>query len=76
MAPAQEELLSIVSSDQTLKHAIFLRVQPTSAPSSIAVVAPVVSHRFEPGCLELKSGFDQTTGRSAGEIRLSASDPT
>src|SRR5712691_1366703 len=64
------------SSDPQPQHAISLRVRPKSAPIWNENVAPDVSRLSLPECVVSMSGFDQTTGRSAGEIHLSASVPT
>src|ERR1700730_16185377 len=76
MVLARRQMLSNGSSDRMPEHAIFLHVQPTSAPTSNGDVAPDVSHPSPPECLVLMSGFDQTTGRSAEGTPLSASAPT
>src|SRR5258705_7370144 len=76
MALARAEMLSNGSSDRMPEHAIFLHVQPTSAPTSNGDVAPDVSPPSPPECVVLMSGFDQTTGRSAEGTPLSASAPT
>src|ERR1700731_2004254 len=76
MALARAQMLSNGSSDRMPEHAIFLHVQPTSAPTSNGDVAPDVSHPSPPECVVLMSGFDQTTGRSAEGTPLSASAPT
>src|SRR3984893_5132237 len=76
MVLARRQMLSNESSDRMPEHAIFLHVQPTSAPTSNGDVAPDVSHPSPPECLVLMSGFDQTTGRSAEGTPLSASAPT
>src|ERR1700738_1363089 len=76
MALARRQMLSNGSSDRMPEHAIFLHVQPTSAPTSNGDVAPDVSPPSPPECGVLMSGFDQTTGRSAEGTPLSASAPT
>src|ERR1700732_942264 len=76
MVLARRQMLSNGSSDRMPEHAIFLHVQPTSAPTSNGDVAPDVSHPSPPECLVSMSGFDQTTGRSAEGTPLSASAPT
>src|SRR5450759_1903510 len=76
MVRARGTLQSSESTDPSPLHAIFLRVQPKSEIISNDVAEPVVSHHSLPKCVVLKSGFDQTTVRSAGENRLSASVPT
>jgi len=76
MALAQGEWLSNGSSDRMLKHAIFLHVQPTSAPSLIGVVAPGLSRRSQPVCVVWMGGIDQTTGRSVEGTPLSSNAPT
>ena len=58
------------------EHAIFLHVQPTSAPASNGDVAPGVSHPSPSKCVVLMSGFDQTTGRSDEGNPLATSAPT
>src|SRR5450759_753887 len=76
MVRAQGSLQSSESTDPPPLHAIFLRVQPKLEIISSDVAEPVVSHHSLPKCVVLKSGFDQTTVRSAGENHLSASGST
>src|SRR3984893_8885584 len=76
MALARRQMLSNGASDRMPEHAIFLHVQPTSAPTSNGDVAPDASNPSPPECLVSLSGFDQTTGRSAEGTPLSASAPT
>src|SRR5450759_424582 len=76
MVRAQGSLQSSESTDPPPLHAIFLRVQPKSEIISSDVAEPVLSHHFQPGCVVSMSGFDQTTGQSAGGTHLSAIGPT
>src|ERR1035437_155583 len=76
MVRARGTLQSSESTGPPPLHAIFLLVQPKSEIISNDVAELVVSHHSLPKCVVLKGGFDQTTGRSAGENHLSASVPT
>src|SRR5450755_1065560 len=75
-ALAQASLQSNGSNDPPPQHAISLHVRPKSALIWSDIVAPDEFRLSPPKSVVWTNGFDQTTLRSAEEIRPSASDPT
>src|SRR5450755_2785779 len=75
-ALAQASLQSNGSNDPPPPHAISLHVRPKSALIWSDIVAPDEFRLSPPKSVVWTNGFDQTTLRSAEEIRPSASDPT